>query len=127
MVIVGDVEPQQDARAKCKQLFGDIPAKKIPARPPVQLASVSTQTLDMQTDLPYGLAVVSFRMPGSDSPDFAAANVLADVLSSQRGTLVCAGSGRQGARCGILAERDCRKRAWLMPWLRIRRAETGRR
>src|SRR5581483_3409766 len=39
------------------------------------------------TDLPYGLAVIAFRMPGSDSPDFAAAQVLGDVLSSQRGEL----------------------------------------
>ena len=41
----------------------------------------------MDTDLPYGLAVVSFRLPGSDSPDYAAADILGDVLSSQRGSL----------------------------------------
>jgi zinc protease len=86
MVIVGDVNPQQTLE-EIKQLFGDIPAKTIPEHPSVQLASVSTQTLNLDTDLPYGLAVMSFRMPGSDSPDFAAANVLGDVLSSQRGSL----------------------------------------
>jgi zinc protease len=86
MVIVGDVNPQQTF-AQVQQLFGDIPSKRIPARPTVQLTSVSTQTLNVDTDLPYGLAVVSFRMPGSDSPDFAAANVLSDVLGSQRGSL----------------------------------------
>ncbi len=86
MVIVGDVDPQPTL-GEIKQLFGDIPAKKIPARPTVQLARVSTQALNLKTDLPYGLAVVSFRFPGSDSPDYAAANVLGDVLSSQRGTL----------------------------------------
>src|SRR5579884_3931307 len=48
---------------------------------------VSAETLNLETDLPYGLAVISFRMPGSSSPDFAAAEVLADVLSSQRGSL----------------------------------------
>jgi zinc protease len=86
MVIVGDVDPQKTL-AEVQKLFGDIPEKKIPARPQVKLASVSTQTLDMQTDLPYGLAVVSFRLPGYDSPDYAAADILGDVLSSQRGTL----------------------------------------
>ena len=30
---------------------------------------------------------MSFRLPGYDSPDYAAAKVLADVLSSQRGNL----------------------------------------
>ncbi|HWF37841.1 MAG TPA: pitrilysin family protein [Candidatus Acidoferrales bacterium] len=86
LVIVGNVDPQKTL-SEVQSLFGDIPEKKIPPRPPVKLASVSTQTLDMQTDLPYGLAVVSFRMPGYDSPDYAAADILGDVLSSQRGSL----------------------------------------
>ena len=41
----------------------------------------------METDLPYGLAVVAYRLPGYENPDFAAGQVLADVLSSQRGDL----------------------------------------
>jgi len=86
MVIVGDVDPQKTL-GEVKKLFGDIPEKKIPARPDVKLGGVATQTLKLDTDLPYGLAVVSLRWPGSDSPDFAAVNVLGDVLSSQRGTL----------------------------------------
>ena len=86
MVIVGDVDPQKTL-GEVKKLFGDIPEKKIPARPEVKLGGVATQTLKLNTDLPYGLAVVSLRWPGSDSPDFAAVNVLGDVLSSQRGTL----------------------------------------
>ena len=55
---------------------------------------IDADAATMKTDLPYGLAVISFRLPGSDSPDFAAANMLGDVLSSQRGTLVRAGAGR---------------------------------
>jgi zinc protease len=86
MVIVGDVDPQKTL-GEVKKLFGDIPEKKIPARPEVKLGGVATQTLKLNTDLPYGLAVVSLRWPGSDSPDFAAVNVLGDVLSSQRGSL----------------------------------------
>ncbi len=39
------------------------------------------------TDLPYGLVAITFRLPGSDSPDYAAAQILSDVLSSQRGKL----------------------------------------
>ena len=45
------------------------------------------ETLHLGTDLPYGLAVAAFRWPGSNSPDFAAAQVLADVLGSQRSGL----------------------------------------
>ncbi|HKT11032.1 MAG TPA: pitrilysin family protein [Terriglobia bacterium] len=86
LVIVGNVEPQQTL-ADVKSLFGAIPVKKLPSRPAVSLNSVSAETLNLKTDLPYGLSLISFRMPGSSSPDFAAAEVLSDVLSSQRGTL----------------------------------------
>jgi zinc protease len=86
MVIAGDVDPQKTL-GEVKQLFGQIPEKKIPPRPDVQLTNVAAQTLHLDTDLPYGLAVVSLRWPGSDSLDFAAVNVLGDVLSSQRGSL----------------------------------------
>jgi zinc protease len=85
-VITGDVQPEQ-VMAEVRTLFGDIPRKTLPPRPQVSLVSVKSQSLALPTDLPYGLAVVSFRMPGSNSPDFAAAQLLADALSSQRGTL----------------------------------------
>jgi zinc protease len=86
LVIAGNVDANE-ALGEIKLLFGDIPAKKIPPRPEVKLGAVSAATLKLDTDLPYGLAVTSFRVPGSDSADFAALNVLSDVLSSQRGTL----------------------------------------
>ena len=86
LVIAGDVDPQKTL-ATVKSLFADIPEKKIPPRPKVQVGAVSAQTLNLDTDLPYGLAVVSYRVPGSDSPDFAAMNILGDVIGSQRGTL----------------------------------------
>ena len=41
----------------------------------------------MTSDLSYGLAVITFRLPGSDSRRSAAAQVLGDVLSSHRGDL----------------------------------------
>ena len=41
----------------------------------------------MNTDLPFGLVVVAFRFPGYSSPDYAASQVLADVLASQRADL----------------------------------------
>jgi zinc protease len=85
-VIAGDVQPDH-VLAQVKALFGDIPQKKLPARPAVNLETVKSKALALPTDLPYGLAVVSFRMPGSNSPDYAATQLLADVLSSQRGSL----------------------------------------
>jgi len=85
-VIAGDVQPEH-VLAEVKALFGDIPSKKIPAHPAVNLEAVKGKALALPTDLPYGLAVVSFRLPGSNSPDYAATQLLADVLSSQRESL----------------------------------------
>lgn len=86
LVIVGGVDPPH-ALAEVKKLFGGIPAKKIPPRSAMSFSPVKAENLNLNTDLPYGLAVISFRMPGTNSPDYAASEVLADVLSSQRGSL----------------------------------------
>ena len=83
LVIVGKVDPQATLK-EVETLFGAIPAKKLPARPGVTLEPVKPETLNLTTDLPYGLAIVCFRLPGWDSPDYAAAQVMSDVLSSQR-------------------------------------------
>ena len=85
-MIAGDVDPAATI-ATVKDLFGAIPAKKLPARRQVELEPVKPETLHLATDLPYGLAVAAFRWPGSNSPDFAAAQVLADVLGGQRSSL----------------------------------------
>jgi zinc protease len=86
LVVAGDVDPQKTL-AQVKTLFEDIPEKKIPAHPDVKLGNVSAQTLNLDTDLSYGLSILSYRVPGTDSPDFAAMDILGDVLSSQRGSL----------------------------------------
>jgi zinc protease len=86
LVIAGDVDPAATV-ATVKDLFGAIPAKTLPARHRVELEPVKPETLHLATDLPYGLAVAAFRWPGSKSPDFAAAQVLADVLGGQRSSL----------------------------------------
>ena len=68
-----------------KELFG-IPSRPAP-RPPIHLEPVKPEMIRLKTDLPYGLAVVAFRLPGYGSPDYAASQVLADVLNSQRSDL----------------------------------------
>jgi zinc protease len=86
LVIVGDVAAHKTL-AQVKGLFEDIPAGKIPPAVKVHLQPVKPQTFDLETDLPYGLVMVAFRLPGSNSPDFAAVQVLTDVLNSERGKL----------------------------------------
>jgi zinc protease len=86
LVIVGKVDPQKTL-AEVEKLYGDIPSKKLPARPAFNLQPVKQDTLHLTTDLPYGLAIISYRMPGTNSPDYAASQVLSDVLSNHRGKL----------------------------------------
>lgn len=85
-VVAGNIEPQA-VLGQVKRLFGDIPEKKLPQRPAVKLQPVVPQSIKLPTDQPYGMAAVAFRMSGFRSPDFAATKILADVLSSQRGSL----------------------------------------
>ncbi len=86
LMIVGDVVPAR-AQELVKTHFGDIPAGKLPAPPPFDFQPVKPETLKLDSDLPYGMVAIAFRFPGSDSPDFAAAQILADALASQRGQL----------------------------------------
>ncbi len=86
LVIVGDVNPA-DTMARVKALFADIPNRALPARPTVTLQPVKAESFTLDSNLPYTLAFLGYRLPGTDSPDYAAAQVLADVLSSQRGNL----------------------------------------
>ena len=86
LVVVGNVEPQI-VLAQVKKTFGTMPSKVLPARPEYNFSPVKPDTLKLDTDLPYGMAAITFRFPGTENPDFAAAQILSDVLSSQRGNL----------------------------------------
>ncbi len=86
LVIVGDVDPTA-ALEQVKTIFGGVPAAQLPARSDYTFSPVKPATLKLDTDLPYGMSALVFRFPGADNPDFAAAQILSDVLSSQRGKL----------------------------------------
>ena len=86
LVIAGDVEPKRTL-SLVKELFGTIPKRPIPRRPAVKLRPLKAASLTLEGDQPYGLAVAAYRLPGSDSPDFAAGVILADVLDSARSDL----------------------------------------
>lgn len=86
LVVVGNVRPEEVLK-EIRSLFGPLAPKKLPERPAVRLRPVESGSLALKTDLPYGLALVCFRLPGSRDPGFAAAKVMADVLSSPRGSL----------------------------------------
>ncbi len=83
LVIVGNVDPAATLR-QVRSLFGDIPRKALPARNPVKLQPIKATSFSVDTDRPEGTQMIAFRVPGLDSPDTPALEVLADVLSSRR-------------------------------------------
>jgi len=86
LVIAGDVDPSA-VLAKVKELYGKIEKRSVPAHPEVDLQPVKTESFTLDSNLPYLLVFTAYRMPGTESRDFAAARILIDVLASQRGNL----------------------------------------
>ncbi len=86
LVIVGDVDPLKTL-SRVKELFELVPKRPVPARPAITLQAMKPVSIALETDLPFGLSVVAYRLPGSDSPDYAAGMILADALDSKRSDL----------------------------------------
>jgi zinc protease len=102
MVIVGDVDPVS-TMTKIQKWFGDVASHPLPARPAVELTPVKSETFTLDSNLPYVLGFIAYRFPGTSSPDYAASQILADVLASQRADIygmVPAGKAL-GAQFGI--------------------------
>lgn len=86
-VIAGDVDPQQTL-GKVKELFGNIPAHPTPARVPAHPASFKPRTIRSTTPEGTGSVEFYYRMPAMQSKDYAAAEVLMDVLDNARSSLL---------------------------------------
>jgi zinc protease len=86
LVIVGDVDPAATL-VKLKRWFGEIPSHALPVRHSVELKPVKSESFSLDSNLPYVLGFIAYRLPGTDSPDYAATQILADVLASQRADL----------------------------------------
>ncbi|MBV9439712.1 MAG: insulinase family protein, partial [Candidatus Eremiobacteraeota bacterium] len=85
-VIAGNVDPQQTI-AKVRALYADLPAKPLPARKPVRLQPLTPLTLRDNSSDPFVAVFVAYRVPGYQSPDYFASEILNDVLNSPRGAL----------------------------------------
>ena len=86
LVIAGDVDPARTLAA-VRASFESIPQKPVPLRPAYKLSPMRRVVFRRPTTLVYPLAVVGFRLPGVDDPDFIASFVLQGILDSRRGAL----------------------------------------
>ncbi len=85
-IITGDVDPKGTIE-QVRGLFGDLRAAKLPARQPVRLGALRGAIYHDTSDQAFTAVALGYRFPGYDSPDYAAGQILGDVLSSQRSEL----------------------------------------
>lgn len=85
-VIVGDVDGPTVVN-QVRKIFGDIPAAKLPARAVANLRPFTSHVYRDTSDQPFTAVLLGYRLPGYDSPDYAAGVIAGDVLNSQRGAL----------------------------------------
>jgi zinc protease len=102
-VIVGDVDGPATI-ARIKALWGDLPAAKLPARAPVKLGAVTAKVFRDTSDQPYTIVLLGYRLPGYYSSDYAASQILQDVLSSQRSDLYGLTAAGKALYTGFQAE-----------------------
>ena len=83
IVIVGNVDPQATL-IQVRALFGAIPRKVLPKRAAVHLQPIKADSFAVDTDRPTGTEMIAMRVPGLDSADMPALELLSDILSSER-------------------------------------------
>ena len=85
-MIAGNVDPQTALR-EATSAFGSVPKRDLPRHPDISLTPARAQSLTLPTNFPVGLATLAYRMPGLHDKDYAAAEILSDIMGSQRGAL----------------------------------------
>jgi zinc protease len=84
-IIAGDVDPQTTI-ARVRTLFGDLGRSVLPAREPVHLGPLHAALYRDTSDQGYTEVALGYRFPGYESPDYAAGQILGDVLNNSRST-----------------------------------------
>ncbi len=85
-VIAGNVDGPSTVKL-VEKYFGTIPAAKLPARGRVVLQPMKSATYHVDSDQPYSIVAMAYRLPGWKDKDYAAAQILESVLNNQRGDL----------------------------------------
>ena len=118
LIIAGDVDPEKTL-PEVKRLFGPIPKRVLPLRRRFEVGPLHPSRIALDTDLPTGRAVVAYRLPGFESPDYAAGRILADVLDSKRGELYAIVPQGEALSAGFYA--DALPNAFITIWRLIHR------
>ena len=117
LVIAGNVDPEATL-SEVKQLFGDIPAKKLPPKPQVRLRPVQPGSFTVDTDQPSGTLMIAMRTPGPRDADFAGTRSAGGRSEQPPLRTLRAGPAGQGHRSRVRARaaaggRPCLRRPVL--------------
>jgi zinc protease len=85
-VVTGNIDGPTAVK-KIEQYFGGIPAARLPARKKVVLQTLKPATYHVDSDQPYSIIALSYRLPGWKDKDYAASQILESVLNNQRADL----------------------------------------
>ncbi len=85
-VITGNVDGPTTIK-QVDKFFGSIAAAPLPARAKVVLEPLKPATYHVDSDQPYSIVALSYRLPGWKDRDYAATQILESVLNNQRGDL----------------------------------------
>ena len=85
-VITGNVDGPATVK-RVEKYFGSIPPAKLPARKKIVLQPLKRATYHVDSDQPYSIVALAFRLPGTRDKDYAAAQILESVLNNQRADL----------------------------------------
>ena len=100
LVIAGDVDPDA-AIAQARVVFGPIARRAVPVHAKVELPPLEARTIELPTSAGNGTVTLALRFPGFLAKDFAAADVLGDVLGSERGALFALGENGTALSAGF--------------------------
>jgi zinc protease len=86
LVIVGDIDPIKTLKT-VTQSFGEIQNRYVAPPQSFSLGPFQSKKIILKSNSPYSVAYIAYRLPGTDSPDYAATVILADILANQRAKL----------------------------------------
>jgi zinc protease len=86
LVIVGNIDPIETLKT-ITQMFGEIKNRYVPQPQSFSLGPFQSKKIILKSNSSYSVAYIAYRLPGTDSSDYAATVILADILANQRARL----------------------------------------
>ncbi len=83
LIVAGDIDPVA-VLAQVHAHFDAAPGGAPPVRKPIAVPALTSASLRETIDFPVGFGVLAYRLPGSEAPDYAPAQVLGEVLNGGR-------------------------------------------